>query len=177
MNGWLAIRQMLALALAAVLAACGPGVAGTGTDSVTGAFDAYGASTAPLCASSLAASLDCPTGGSPATASGTGPVAFVDSTTQWRLTVVYLGQTVRLEQRCTGLVFTGEWGLTLGGGRFFGIATLPGESEPQAAALSVQPQADGSQRIELWRVDNRQLLAPTPVVRATLPLGKAVCGT
>ncbi len=174
MNPHRLLAQLFALTLSATLAACGPGVAGTGTDSVADAFVVFGASASPVCSSSLADGLDCPEGAA-AVAAGTGPVAYVDTAAQARVLAVYLGQTVRLEQRCTGLVFVGEWGLTLVGGRYYGIVTLPGESDPEAASLTVQIQADGSQTIQLRDLENRSLVPLTSLHKITLPLAAAQC--
>jgi hypothetical protein len=168
--------KLVALSLSVMvgLAACGPGVEGTGTDSVAQAFQAYGAAPATVCGAPLAGSLDCPSG--PATTVGTAAVLYLETATSKRLSASYQGQGVTLENRCGGFTFNGEWGTTLAvGGRFYGIVSQAGVQGPQAASMAVAQDADGFQVVTVRDFAERVLVGPVTLSRVVLPLPAATC--
>ncbi len=157
----------VAVVLSLWLGGCGPGVGGTGTDSVSGAFALWGAQSVPNCAGCPAAPLS-PTDSAPAVFAGPAGSAAV--------LVAYQGQEVVLDDRCPRLRFIGQWGITPSGNRrFYGIYGALGSSDLEAAALSVSVQADGSQTLVLRDLFERVLLGPVTVSRAGLPLPDARC--
>lgn len=152
------------------LAGCGPGVGGTGTDSVSDAFAAWGASPAPICDSALGAPLGCG-----ATASLPQASSWVEVTGARAVLVVYVGDTVVVDDRCAGTRFEGLWGATGSGtGRYFGVFRAKG-GEGQAAALKVSVPAAGQQRLELRDLQERMLLGPVDLSPAALPLPSPQC--
>lgn len=139
------------------LAACGPGVGGTGTDTLADALDAWGAQAAAVCASPVAASVGC---GSAGTAASPGPARYVEPGGTRAVLATYVGDAATLEDRCAGTRFEGLWGRTgASEGRYYGLFG-PRDGERQAAALRVQPQTDGTQRVELRDLRERLLLGP-----------------
>ena len=118
------MRVLAALVLSATLAACGPGVGGTGTgQSVAGdagiAF--FGAQTAPVCLASDAAvpaAIRCQGLGTPTPVLAV-PTVFVDGC--HRLTLV--NDVAMLASSCGGWAFEGLWGVAPAEGeRYFGLA-------------------------------------------------------
>jgi hypothetical protein len=171
-------RWALALAVptfaALWLVACGPGIGGTGTDSVAGAFVAYDARPAPVCDSPLAAGLDCvaaaPTG------AGTTAVNYIDPAPSARHLAVYVGNTVTLDDRCSGARFVGEWGRRPDGREsFFGVHIAAGGGAQQAAELKVGSDGNARQTVELRAFDGAVLIAPRVLHRTAPPLLSPVC--
>ena len=139
--------RLAALALLAWLAACGPGVGGTGTGVEPAGLGSFGATAAPLCGSSFASALKCPPAGGPATpaSEGTARVVFVDSTSGGQVTVVFEANRLDLEARCQGLLFAGNWGIDAAGTlRFYGSVRTSGSTVDLPAYASVQLQTSGA---------------------------------
>ena len=166
---WMAITAAAWLCLQALLlAACGPGVGGTGTGltSVADGLQAFGAQAVAACAPGNATSPACPaasglgsTGGNPAAE------VWLDAVSgaRWRLDVQ--GDTVTLERRCTQERFRGQWGSSPAlGARYFGIfgaEAVPGTP----ASLSLRTGESGSLVLELRGLDERLLLPSVTVQR------------
>lgn len=165
---WMAITAAAWLCLQALLlAACGPGVGGTGTGLTSAAdgLQAFGAQAA-ACAPGAAASPACPAA-SGLGSTGGNPTAEVWLDTvpgaRWRLDV--LGDTVTLERRCTQERFKGLWGSSPAlGARYFGV--FGAEAVPGIpASLSVRAGESGSLVLELRGLDDRLLLPSVTVQR------------
>ncbi len=162
------------LALLLPLAACGPGMGGSGTGQtsdppvVGSPLPPSGANVTALCASELAPALACPSGNvvSPdAIARGTAPANFVgsvDDATPVRARLE--GNRIEFTVGCTQWRFVGDWGAVAGQEpRFYGFIN-PG-SEQLAATL--QAQRDGT---ALWltvrAADGTALYGPVRVTPA-----------
>ena len=163
------IAWFAALLASLWLAGCGPGVGGTGTDSVADALAQFGAQAAapcPVCTAPAGAGADA--GGATATpklyqtVSGTPSPALV----------AYVDRSVALDERCTRWRFIGEWGSTpAGNSRYYGLYLEPGQTRGEVAALSVTVLADGRQTLTLRDLFDRVLLGPLtvePVTAASL---------
>ncbi|MEI2676371.1 MAG: DUF6502 family protein [Burkholderiaceae bacterium] len=97
---------VLALLLAGLLAACGPGVGGSGTGATEDPLRQFGATALPACGNPLAPQLASCVKGQ--------PLSYADSSTLPRVTVQLLDSHLELQAPCAGLNFSGDWG---GGGR------------------------------------------------------------
>ena len=131
---------------AVLLAACGPGVGGSGTGGTLDPLPALGASAQGLCASDLAPLLDCGPGavGAPTPGPGTGTVYFTDTIDGRRVLVRLEGNTIALDVPCAGLRFSGTWA-SIGGqaARFYGFtgpdtALMPATLEARITGNSLQ---------------------------------------
>jgi hypothetical protein len=107
-----AARLAVALAtLAWLLAACGPGVGGSGTgEDQTSALPVFGASAASLCGSEFATLLACGTPPSAAPNVGTSALAFVGTLGGVPASLRLQGNQADLRVGCVALRFRGEWG-------------------------------------------------------------------
>lgn len=174
------IRPALRLAVLAVASAlallaggCGPGVGGTGTGASEGSLDYFGAQSALLCDSELAALLACPgsSGGPaplPGATSGTLVRYFADSASAPRVHLRVEGQRAELDAPCARLQFSGEWGQVPGrAGRFYGGAVVA--SAPLPASLTAA-RAGNSLAVELLDGDERTLQATLHLVPVAAPL-------
>ena len=175
---WMAITAAAWLCLQALLlAACGPGVGGTGTGLTSAAdgLQAFGAQAA-ACAPGAAASPACPAA-SGLGSTGDNPPAelWLDTApgARWRLEVQ--GDTVTLERRCTQERFKGLWGSSPAlGARYFGVfgaEAVPGV----AASLGVRTGEGGSLVLELGGLDERLLLPSVTVQRQSGTLPAPTC--
>lgn len=132
-----ALAGLTALATLLMLAACGPGVGGTGVGPTHGlAF--FGATTEPLCDSSLADALRCEAG-----TSGTAPLLLADGDPARAGNGRLDGQRIELQWLCDGWRFTGQWGRASSPAepRFFGTASRAGGEQP--ATLVLRAQGEG----------------------------------
>lgn len=166
------LRSTLALALTTglllALAACGPGVGGTGTGDTPSALPAFGAAPASVCEGDLAVLLACPTGGGTATpAPGAGPVYLADTIDGRQLRVTAVGNRIELQAPCAALQFRGEWGVVEGQpGRFYGYTDPDGAAMP--ASLQVQSLGGGLLLTLRGAADNT-LLGPVLVTVVSGP--------
>jgi hypothetical protein len=154
----------LAFTLALLMAACGPGVGGTGTGPSAAGTPASdpAVAAADLCASDLAVLLACG-GGSSATApqAGTAAADWADAMAPHRVSVHFEGQGIELDAPCAGLLFSGQWGVVAGQtARFHGHAG----SEP-ATLLAVT--AGSGLSVQVFDVQGRTLFGPQLVERQT----------
>jgi len=168
---WLCLQALL-------LAACGPGVGGTGTGLTSAAdgLQAFGAQAVAACAPGAAASPACPAA-SGLGSTGGNPTAEVWLDTvpgaRWRLDVQ--GDNVTLERRCTQERFKGLWGSSPAlGARYFGV--FGAEAVPGVpATLSVRTGEGGSLVLELRGLDERLLLPSVTVQRQSDTVPAPTC--
>jgi hypothetical protein len=129
--------------LAFLVAACGPGVGGTGTggDATTAAPVAA----ASVCEADFAALLACPAGA--AAAQGSALAYAADSEPASRHLARFEGSAIDLELRCVPQRFVGTWGNAPGlGARFYGEL----RSQTGTVPASLLAQRDGpALRLEL----------------------------
>lgn len=166
---------LVALLLAWLLAACGPGVGGTGTGE--DALAAQGARPANVCDSELGVLLGCPPAGpAGATAPGvpdTRPWWSVDAATGRFAIARFDGAAVQLELRCPVLRFEGRWGQSDAlGARYFGVLA----SEPGQPLASLRLQPDGPALLaQLFDIAGRPIGPPAPLAAAAPPPAAPGC--
>lgn len=132
----------LAAAMLALLAACGPGVGGSGTGEDQTPAPPLGASLAPLCASELAPLLQCPSGTTAPGAGGTDAVAFSGRIGGQDVALAVQGNQADLRVGCVLLRFRGQWGQVSGQApRFYGYTDPDGQ--PAVATLELRPVGNG----------------------------------
>lgn len=159
---------VLAVLLGLVLAACGPGVGGTGTgqEPASGPVD-FGAQPAPVCGSALSASLGCIAVSAPGQAGAEAPTA-----TRWDSVAPGTpaearidAQALHLSLRCAGLDFRGTWGVDdQGAGRYFGDVVQAASSAQQRA--QVQVVAAATDRLTLTLLDGAGQILAGPLTMA-----------
>ena len=165
----LARNTLAALALAA-LQACGPGVGGSGTGQ---GLDAFGATSAALCGSDLAAVLACPpSSASPSGDNGSGTVFFADTVDGSRVVVTVQGNSIELGAPCARISFRGQWGLVAGqAARFYGFNGEGAAAQPAQVRASL---ASGGLLLTVLDANGNVLLGPVLVtvrVSAATPAG------
>lgn len=152
------IALLVAALLGALLAACGPGVGGTGTG-VSPTLARFGAEPEPLCDADIAALLAC--SGGP----GTDALPLADGDPARRVAGRAEGQRIELQFACEGWQFDGQWGRAAAplGARFYGSATN-GAGATQPAMLSAR--VDGARLAVQLEDELGQPLAPPLTLRA-----------
>jgi hypothetical protein len=143
-----AVRVLaLAAALAALLAvaACGPGLGGTGTGATQEAVAAFGAREVPVCEAEFADLLGC---ARPAVGAAPLPAAqarfFAEATPASRTLLELDGQQAELKLRCAALVFIGAFAQVGGAApRYYGN-TIEGGNRVRLATLVVQRSGSGA---------------------------------
>jgi len=173
---WLAGAVAVLAVLAALLslAACGPGLGGTGTGATQDALSAYGAREVPVCQSEFADAIGCtPASAGAAPLPATESRFFAETTPTSRALLTLDGQEALLQLRCLNLVFAGAFGqIGADTPRYFGVVTEGGR-RITLATLQVQRSATG---LTLTLVDSTgQTLfgaqALSPVAGITAPAG------
>ena len=152
-------------ALLLSLAACGPGVGGTGTGAEP-ELARFGASAAPLCGSDVASLLSCPPAGTAAALeAGTAEVLFSDSTL--RMLATLSGNRLEFSAPCSGLRFVGDWG-RVGSQppRFYGFVESTGSNALAIAEL--QAVASGLS-LRISDDAGRLLFGPVLLNKVTAP--------
>ena len=157
-------------ALAALLAACGPGVGGTGTGEEASTLQPAPAAATSVCSGELAVLLGCP-----ASAASASPLLALDlvGTLDGRQVQLHLqGDEAALNLSCARLSFAGRWGAIEGqGSAYLGTATVDGA--PRPATLSAK-LGNGGVVLELRDAQGAALLGPVLVVVVATP-APAVC--
>ena len=172
------LTPLLRLALAGVwslwLAACGPGVGGTGTGEGQIALASFGATSQALCSGELAPVLACLTGASLATpAQGTAPLHFADTLDGRQVRVRIEGNEIEFQASCVRVHFRGTWGAQAGqAARFFG--SVAPDTAPSPATLQAQTSGTGLQ-LTLRDAQGGLLLGPLLVMPAPAPTASAAC--
>lgn len=151
-------RLALALALAAWLAGCGPGVEGTGTGATADdPLKSFGATAVSACGSPLAPQLAACIKGQ--------AVRYADSTTQPHVTAEIQDGLAQLRAPCAGLQFSGEWAAVGSQApRFYG--TVTSASGTALASLIVSAEGVDGLRIEMRSAIELPLLGPLSLVPA-----------
>lgn len=170
-------RPLSLLSAAALLAAllalssCGPGTGGTGTGREAGDYymSLAGASAAAVCAepwasARLACMVPLPVSATGSAHSGTAKLQFtsVGQVAAATFGAVFDGNTVQLQGGCPRQSFSGDWGLSNGGGgAFVGAYESTRTPAPEPARLLVRSAADGQNlQLELRALDGSLLLGP-----------------
>lgn len=159
-------RQALGLVLACALAACGPGVGGSGTGAVDNPLLAFGATAKPVCSSTLAPQL---------ASCGKGPAEqYADNPAQARVTARIEDSLIELQAHCAGLKFSGEWAAVgTQAPRFYG--TVTSTSGTALASLTITPLGAEGLRIELRDMLDVPLLDPLTLKPTTVDAVIATC--
>ncbi len=149
----------LGVVCVALLGACGPGVGGSGTGAEPDSLEAFGATAAPVCDSTLAPQLVSCAAAVPAA------TLFADSSATPRVTARLEGNTVDLQAPCAGLQFKGVWGVAgKQPARFYGQATLANSSV--LASLTATSTTAGGLLVDLRDAQGGQLLGPLTLLPA-----------
>ncbi len=145
------------LLVASLLAACGPGVGGSGTGAAEAPLQQFGATAITVCGNSLAPQAAACVQGQ--------PVSYADSATQPRVTAQLLDGHIELQAPCTGLTFSGEWAAVESQPpRFYG--TVSSASGTALASLLSAPAAEQGLRVELRDTRDALLLGPLTLTPA-----------
>lgn len=167
--------KLLACALLALVAGCGPGTGGTGTGLSADRLAQFGALPASVCTAAFADQLTCVTGAqTPDVNQGTLVVHYADIPTGRNVTVDIADNGIELNARCQKLRFVGDWGITASNdARFFGHVTQDQVAQAQPATLSVMsvPQAGADElSVTLRAADGRILFGPVTLQREAVPV-------
>ena len=173
---WRPLLRACALACAAVLSACGPGVGGTGTGETPGALAYFGATAASVCSSDLANLLGCaPANAAAAPAPGVTTLYLADTIDGRRVAVSLQGNTIEISAPCAQLRFRGDWGaIGSQAARFFGYTDHDGPREP---ATVVAQTSGSSVALTVSGADGRILLGPVLVKAVAAPALPGSCGS
>lgn len=135
---------MAAALLVATLAACGPGLGGTGTGADGDPLAAAGAQSVPVCQADFADLLACSAGSGATPQPQAGPRFLAETEPASRDLLELQGQDARLELRCQNLQFSGTWGQQPGQApRYFGVVRGPQAGQEARATLTVARTAGG----------------------------------
>jgi len=164
-----AIRCAVFTALSLVLASCGVGVGGSGTGEQS-APEAFGATSASVCASPIAGALECApaviTSPGVPPAGGTKALVYADQTNGRRVVANFDGNRLNLEAVCLGVRFAGSWGVNAAGeGRFYGTLNTRGVSVSVLATLAVQSAEAGVLSFTLQDTAGGVVLGPLALRR------------
>jgi hypothetical protein len=161
------------------LAACGPGIGGTGTGAMPDPAS-FGATPASVCAAPFAGSLKCPVGagvpGTSAALTGTELVRFADVAAGGNASAVIDANQLQFQARCQALQFTGVWGvLGTGEGRFFGTYSNAANTDAPAS-MRVASSAAGELQMTMFNGSDLVLLGPLALQGVDAPvLNPAAC--
>ena len=171
-------RLTVLLAQACLLAACGPGVGGTGTglSSVADALLAFGAQATSACAPDASSSSACTASSGPGSPTGQPPTGlWLNTAPGARVRLDAQGDSVTLEKRCTQERFVGQWATSPAlGARYYGIFGAEGQPGV-AASLSVRSAEPSILTLELRGLDDNLLLPTLTVQRYDAPPPEPAC--
>lgn len=150
-----ALRLVLSLILASCLAACGPGVEGTGTGATDDPLKSFGATAVSACGSPLAPQLAACIKGQ--------TVRYGDSATLPRVTAEIQDGHIELQAQCAGLKFSGDWA-AIGDQppRFYG--TVTNATGTVLASLIASAAGPAGLQVELRDQLGQPLLGPLTLV-------------
>lgn len=166
----LCLTLCLTFCLTFLLAACGPGVGGTGTGNGSpepgaAGLGYFGATPQSACTAPFAPLLGCN-----AIGIGGDPVLGVQRIfTSECAVATFEGDAVTFDALCTGWVFSGRWGVDGSGlARYYGLVGADPMLPPNLpATLEVQPQESGL--LVVLRAADGELLAGPLVLRPAVP--------
>lgn len=163
---WPAWQRTLGLLVACVLAACGPGVGGSGTGAEEDPLKVFGATALPVCGSALGPQL--------ASCIKDQTVLYADSALQPRVTAQVQDNLIRLQAPCAALTFSGEWA-AVGerAPRFYG--TVTSANGTALASLITAPAGTDGLRIELRDGLDPPLLGPLTLAPAVVDAAIGNC--
>lgn len=146
-----ALHWALGLWLACAMAACGPGVGGSGTGADEDPLKSFGATAVSACGSALAPQLAACIKGQ--------TVRYGDSATLPRVTAEVQEGHIELQAHCAGLKFSGEWA-AIGDQppRFYG--TVTSASGTALASLITSAAGPSGLQVELRDLLELPLLGP-----------------
>ena len=174
----------LAACLTGHLAACGPGLGGTGTGDSEPLLQFFNATATSVCGAPFSTSLSCagadaaPGSMPQPAAQGTAVTRFVDQPNAANITVTIEANSIVLDARCLGIHFAGDWGITAASdARFFGNYARDSAAVRTPGSLSVQATSKADQlSLTLRDADGRVLLGPTTLQRVVaFPAVVGVC--
>ncbi len=158
----------LGLLLAWVLAACGPGVGGSGTGADEDPLKSFGATAVSACGSPLAPQLAACIQGQ--------TVRYADNAVEPRVTAEILDGRIALQAHCADLKFSGEWA-AIGDQppRFYGTVTNAAGTGAVLATLIASAAGPASLRIEVRDQLDQPLLGPLTLVPSEAGAAIASC--
>ena len=164
------LTHSLTLVLAFLLAACGPGVGGTGTGNGSpepgaAGLGYFGATPQSACAAPFASLLSCN-----AIGVGGAPVLDVQRVfTSECAVATFEGDAVTLDALCNGWVFSGRWGVdAVGQSRYYGLVGADPLLPPSMPAM-LEVQAQESGLVVVLRAAEGELLAGPLVLQPAVP--------
>jgi hypothetical protein len=165
----------LCTAAALTLAACGPGVTGTGTGAAVG-LSTFNATEQAVCGAPFAANIGCiTTTGSAAPSPLSGPAYFESGSGAALVRAVFDANGLALTAPCTGFKFDSVWGRSAAlGDRFYGAQERDNGATLLAATATVAADGGGL-RITVQDAQAQTLLGPVVLQRQTTAPGAAVC--
>jgi hypothetical protein len=158
----------------ALLAACGPGVGGSGVGPTADGLVAFGATETPVCSGDLASLLGCPPAGGASTAVPDPAPVYLADTLNGRLVAVQLqGGQIEIDAPCTPLSFLGTFGAVAGQApRYFGFVDPDGAATPASALVQVDA---GGVQLSVFDAQGRVLLGPLRLVPVASPAVLGSC--
>jgi hypothetical protein len=175
MSRWCALVVGLA-----IIAACGPGTGGTGTGQTSSPQESFDATPANICTTGPSSALACPVPSNPGTVGAVNPPSvangtdgvFFSTTDGADINLGLSGNRAILSDRCSGLMFEGDWG-TVGGGdpRFYGQYTTGSNAATTLSSLTAQAAGvEGrSLSVTLRDADGRVVIGPVTLRRTLVP--------
>ena len=170
------------LPLLFAVAACGPGVGGTGTGEGY-ALEFFGAKRASVCTASFAGTLKCPStiviGPAPVDDSaGSELVVWVDDAAAAQVVVRIDDSDAELSAVCGGVRFAGTWGETdEGSRRFFGHYTAPGTEIALPGTLTVESVESDALSYTVTDAEGGTVFGPVALLRADAEPTLSSCST
>jgi hypothetical protein len=167
-NPMFRLRAALAAALLMLLAACGPGVGGTGTgaapDPGVSGLQYFGATPQNVCLGPLANALGCAAVGGSDPPTAQTPRHFATDCA----VASFSGDAVELDALCSGWFFSGRWGLGAdGGGRYHGLVG-PDPLQPPTHPATLEVQVQGADLLLTLRAADGQVLVG-PLLLSPVP--------
>jgi hypothetical protein len=149
----------IGLLLASLLAACGPGVGGSGTGAAEEPLLQFGATAIAVCGN--------PQAPQPAACVTGQATPYADSATQPRVTAQLLDGHIELQAPCAGLKFSGDWAAVGSQSpRFYGSVTNA-SGTALASLISTPASSEQGLRVELRDAQGALLLGPLTLIPAT----------
>jgi hypothetical protein len=164
----------LSTVLATVLAACGPGLTGTGTGAAVG-LAAFNATEQAVCSAPFAADLGCATTTGAAPGPLNRPAYFESGSGATLVRAVFDANGLVLTAPCAGFKFEGVWGRSAAlGERFYGAQERDGGATLLSATATAVADSGGL-RVTVQDAQAQPLLGPVVLQRQAAAPAAAVC--